>query len=102
MKYLKFKDQNQIISLVIKNNKNLENTGLFYDKDNIQPFLNYNNMIEEIFNFSNLYFKLIFDKSIKDMIQNDSTVIINKFKNNFKKRMNMLNHYLQIMRIKNL
>jgi hypothetical protein len=42
-------------------------------------------MIEEIFNFSNLYFKLIFDKSIKDMIQNDSTVIINKFKNNFKK-----------------
>ena len=85
LKYLKFKDQNQIISLVIKNNKNLENTGLFYDKDNIQPFLNYNNMIEEIFNFSNLYFKLIFDKSIKDMIQNDSTVIINKFKNNFKK-----------------
>jgi len=85
LKYLKFKDQNQIISLIIKNNKNLENTGLFYDKDNIQPFLNYNNMIEEIFNFSNLYFKLIFDKSIKDMIQNDSTVIINKFKNNFKK-----------------
>jgi len=85
LKYLKFKDQNQIISLVIKNNKNLENTGLFYDKDNIQPFLNYNNMIEEIFNFSNLYFKLIFDKSIKTVIQNDSNVIINKFKNNFKK-----------------
>ena len=85
LKYLKFKHQNQIVSLVIKNNKNLENTGLFYDKDNIQPFLNYNNMIEEIFNFSNLYFKLIFDKSIKEIIQNDSNVIIDKFKNNFKK-----------------
>ena len=91
LKYLKFKDQNQIVSLVIKNNKNLENTGLFYDKDNIQPYLNYNNMIEEIFNFSNLYFKLIFDKSIKNVIQNDSNTIIKKFNNNFKKE----NEYIE-------
>ena len=91
LKYLKFKDQNQIVSLVIKNNKNLENTGLFYDKDNIQPFLNYNNMIEEIFNFSNLYFKLIFDKSVKNVIQNDSNIIVKKFNDNFKKE----NEYIE-------
>ena len=91
LKYLKFKDQNQIVSLVIKHNKNLENTGLFYDKDNIQPFLNYNNMIEEIFNFSNLYFKLIFDKSIKNVIQNDSNIIVKKFNDNFKKE----NEYIE-------
>ena len=85
LKYLKFKHQNQIVSLVIKNNRNLENTALFFEKDNIQPFLDINFMIEEIFNFQNLYFKLIFDKSMNELLNNDSEIIINKFKNNFKK-----------------
>ncbi len=85
LKCLKFKHQNQIVSLVIKNNRNLENTALFFEKDNIQPFLDINFMIEEIFNFQNLYFKLIFDKSMNELLNNDSEIIINKFKNNFKK-----------------
>ena len=85
LKCLKFKDQNQIVSLIIKNNRNLENTALFYEKDNIQPFLDINFMIEEIFNFQNLYFKLIFDKNMDGLLKNDFEIIKNKFKNNFKK-----------------
>jgi hypothetical protein len=85
LKYIKFKHQNQIISLIIKNNKNLENSSLSFYKDNIQPFLNYNNMIDELFNFNNLFFKLVFDKNMKDIIKKDSNIMINKFKNNFKK-----------------
>ena len=48
-------------------------------------------MIEEIFNFSNLYFKLIFDKSVKNVIQNDSNIIVKKFNDNFKKE----NEYIE-------
>ena len=84
LKYIKFLHQNQIVSLVIKNNKNLENSSLSFYKDNIQPFLNYNNMIDELFNFNNLFFKLVFDKNMKDIIKKDSNIMINKFKNNFK------------------
>ena len=91
LKYIKFKHQNQIISLIIKNNKNLENTAKSYDLDNIEPYLNCHNMIEEIFNFNNLFFKLKFDKSMNDLLQNDGQTLMNKFKDNYKKENEFIN-----------
>ena len=91
LKYIKFKHQNQIISLIIKNNKNLENTAKVYDSENIEPYLNCHNMIEEIFNFNNLFFKLKFDKSMNDLLQNDGQALMNKFKDNYKKEYEFIN-----------
>ena len=91
LKYIKFKHQNQIISLIIKNNKNLENTAKSYDLDNIEPYLNCHNMIEEIFYFNNLFFKLKFDKSMNNLLQNDGQTLMNKFKDNYKKENEFIN-----------
>ena len=85
LKYIKFKHQNQIISLVIKNNKNLENTAKSYDLENIEPYIYYHNMIEEIFNFNKMFFKLKFDQSNENLLKKDGETLMNKFKNNFKK-----------------
>ena len=85
LKYIKFKHQNQIVSLVIKNNKNLENTAKSYDLENIEPYINYHNLIEEMFNFNKMYFKMKFDKSNDNFLNKDGEILLNKFKNNYKK-----------------
>ena len=56
--YIPFKTQSEVISLIIKNNPNIRNLALLYQKENITPFVEYDFMVEELYNFTNLFFKL--------------------------------------------
>ena len=85
LKYLTFKTQVQIVNLIIRNNKNLQNTAIIYQNNNITPYIDYDYMIEELFNFDDFYFKLYFDKSMKEQIDKDFENLLIKMQQKFPK-----------------
>ena len=91
LKHLSFKDQVQIINLIIRNNKNLKNTAIIYQNNNIEPFIDIDYMIEELYNFDNMFFKICFEKNITEQLQNDFNDLVNKFKQKFPK----INEYIE-------
>ena len=93
LKYISFKDQVQIINLIIRNNKNMENTAIIYQNNNINPYIDIDNMIEELFNFDNMYFKICFEKNIGEHLEKDFNDLINKFKEKFPK----INEYINTL-----
>ena len=91
LKYLSFKDQVQIINLIIRNNKNLQNTAIIYQNNNIDPFIEIDYMIEELYNFDKMYFKICFEKNVGEQLQTDFNDLVNKFKNKYPK----INEYVE-------
>lgn len=82
--YINFKSQTEVIALIIKNNKHIKSTAMLYEKEFIIPNEKYDFMIEELFQFNNMYYKLQFEKEYKDQLSKDSERIINKLTTNFK------------------
>ena len=91
LKYLSFKDQVQIINLIIRNNKNLQNTAIIYQNNNIDPYIEMDYMIEELYNFDKMYFKICFEKNISEQLQKDFNDLVNKFKDKYPK----INEYIE-------
>ena len=85
LKYLTFKAQVQICNLIIRNNRNLQNTAIIYQNNNIQPYIDYDYMIEELYNFDLFYFKICFEKSLKEQLEKDFNDLVNKFQEKFPK-----------------
>ena len=85
LKYLTFKAQVQICNLIIRNNRNLQNTAIIYQNNNIQPYIDYDYMIEELYNFDLFYFKICFEKSLKEQLEKDFNDLLNKFQEKFPK-----------------
>ena len=83
--YIPFKTQSEVISLIIKNNPNIRNLALLYQKENITPFVEYDFMVEELYNFTNLFFKLRFEKDMVEKIEVDGNDLLNRLQNKFKK-----------------
>lgn len=82
--YINLRAQSEVISLIIKNNPNIKNTALIYEKEQIAPVVKYDFIIEEIYKFTNLYYKLIFDKEMKEQVDKDAKKLIDKVIQNFK------------------
>ena len=91
LKYLTFKAQVQICNLIIRNNRNLQNTAIIYQNNNIQPYIDYDYMIEELYNFDLFYFKICFEKSLKEQLEKDFNDLVNKFQEKFPK----IDRYIQ-------
>ena len=91
LKYLTFKAQVQIINLIIRNNRNLKNTAIIYQNNNITPYIDYDYMIEELYNFNVYYYKMYLEKSYHQQMQKDFIKLIEKFGKNFQK----LNFFIQ-------
>ena len=91
LKYLSFKDQVQIINLIIRNNRNLQNTAIIYQNNNIDPYIEIDYMIEELYNFDKMYFKICFEKNIKEQLEKDFNDLVNKFKEKYPK----INEYIE-------
>ena len=91
LKYLSFKDQVQIINLIIRNNKNLQNTAIIYQNNNIEPYIEIDYMIEELYNFDKMYFKICFEKNIVEQLKKDFNDLVNKFKEKYPK----INEYIE-------
>ena len=85
LKYLPFKAQVQICNLIIRNNRNLQNTAIIYQNNNIEPYIDFDYMIEELYNFDLFYFKIIFEKSLKEQLEKDFNELVMKFKQKFPK-----------------
>ena len=91
LKHLSFKAQVQIINLIIRNNQNLQNTAIIYQNNNIDPFIDIDYMIEELFNFDQMYFKICFEKNINDQLKKDFDDLVKKFQNKYPK----INEYIE-------
>ena len=85
LKYLTFKAQVQICNLIIRNNRNLQNTAIIYQNNNIDPFIDYDYMIEELYNFDIFYFKICLEKSLKEQLEKDFNDLVCKFQEKFPK-----------------
>ena len=85
LKYLTFKAQVQICNLIIRNNKNLQNTAIIYQDNNIAPYIDYDYMIEELYNFDLFYLKISFEKSLKEQLEKDFNDLVSKFQKKFPK-----------------
>ena len=90
IKYLTFKWQNQMISLIINNNKNLENTAKIFENEFLIPNMKFEFLTEELFFFIHLYFKLKNDKNFDNQLKNDANVLFNKFQNDFQNEFNFV------------
>ena len=91
LKYLTFKDQVQIVNLIIRNNRNLQNTAIIYQNNNIQPFIEFDYMIEGLYNFDKMFFKICFEKNMTEQLDKDMNNLINIFKEKFPK----LNEFIE-------
>ena len=91
LKHLSFKAQVQIINLIIRNNKNLQNTAIIYQNKNIDPYIDIDYMIEELYNFDNMYFKICFEKNMNEQLEKDFNDLIKKFKEKYPK----INDYIE-------
>ena len=91
LKYLSFKDQVQIINLIIRNNRNLQNTAIIYQNNNIDPYIEIDYTIEELYNFDKMYFKICFEKNITEQLEKDFNDLVNKFKEKYPK----INEYIE-------
>ena len=83
--YIPFKSQSEVISLIIKNNPNIRNLALLYQKEHITPFVDYEFMVEEMYNFTNLFFKLRFEKDMIEKIEKDGNELLSRCQEKFKK-----------------
>ena len=97
LKYLTFKTQVQICNLIIRNNRNLQNTAIIYQNNNIEPYIEYDYMIEELYNFDLFYFKICFEKSMKEQLEKDFNYIVKKFQKKFPK----IDTYIESLTIEN-
>ena len=91
LKHLSFKVQVQIVNLIIRNNKNLQNTAIIYQNNNITPFIDIDYMIEELYNFDQMYFKICFEKNINEQLGRDFDDLVKKFKTKYPK----INEYIE-------
>ena len=91
LKYLCFKSQVQITNLIIRNNKNLQNTAISYQNNYIDPFVDIDYMIEELYNFAQMFFKLCFEKNISEQLEKDFNSLVIKFKTKYPK----INEYIE-------
>ena len=85
LKYLTFKAQVQICNLIIRNNRNLQNTAIIYQNNNIEPYIDYDYMIEELYNFALFYFKICYEKTMKEQLEKDFNELVAKFQEKFPK-----------------
>ena len=85
LKYLSFKDQVQIVNLIIRNNKNLQNTAIIYQNNNINPFIDIDYMIEGLYHFNKMYFKICFEKNMTEQLEKDMNNLLNIFQEKFPK-----------------
>ena len=91
LKHLSFKVQVQIVNLIIRNNKNLQNTAIIYQNNNIDPYIDIDYMIEELYNFDQMYFKICFEKNINEQLGRDFDDLVKKFKAKYPK----INEYIE-------
>ena len=91
LKHLSFKVQVQIVNLIIRNNKNLQNTAIIYQNNNIFPYIDIDYMIEELYNFDQMYFKICFEKNINEQLGRDFDDLVKKFKAKYPK----INEYIE-------
>ena len=91
LKHLSFKAQVQIINLIIRNNKNLQNTAIIYQNNNINPYIDIDYMIEELYNFDKMYFKICFQKNMNEQLEKDFNDLVKKFKDKYPK----INEYIE-------
>ena len=85
LKHLSFKVQVQIVNLIIRNNKNLQNTAIIYQNNNITPFIDIDYMIEELYNFDQMYFKICFEKNINEQLGRDFDDLVSM--NNYEQKL---------------
>ena len=97
LKYLTFKTQVQICNLIIRNNRNLQNTAIIYQNNNIEPYIDYDYMIEELYNFALFYLKICFEKSMKEQLEKDFNELVAKFQEKFPK----IDSYIQNLKDEN-
>lgn len=97
LKNLTFKSQVQICNLIIRNNRNLQNTAIIYQNNNIDPYIDYDYMIEELYNFALFYFKICFEKSMKEQLEKDFNELVVKFQEKFPK----IDSYIQNLKDEN-
>lgn len=83
LKCINFRMQSEVISLLIKNHPNIKSTAKIFEKDNIIPNLEIDFIIEELFNFTNLFFKLGYEREMKDQLQKDGNLLIEKVQKKF-------------------
>ena len=95
IKFLTFKWQNQMISLIIKNNKNLENTAKIFENDFLIPNMKYEFFTEELFFFIHLFCKLKNDKNFEQQLKTDANVLFKKFQNDFQNEFNFVQNLNQ-------
>ena len=91
LKHLSFKVQVQVVNLIIRNNKNLQNTAIIYQNNNIDPYIDIDYMIEELYNFDQMYFKICFEKNINEQLGRDFDDLVKKFKAKYPK----INEYIE-------
>ena len=97
LKYLTFQTQVQICNLIIRNNRNLQNTAIIYQNNNIEPYIDYDYMIEELYNFALFYLKICFEKSMKEQLEKDFNELVAKFQEKFPK----IDSYIQNLKDEN-
>ena len=79
LKFINFRMQSEVISLLIKNHPNIKSTAKIYEKDNIIPNLEIDFIIEELFHFTNLFFKLGYEKEMRVQLQKDGNLLIQPY-----------------------
>ena len=69
----------------------MQNTAIIYQNNNITPFIDIDYMIEELYNFDQMYFKICFEKNINEQLGRDFDDLVKKFKTKYPK----INEYIE-------